>query len=79
LSGTGPFAVCANNATFTALNRVSSSGLRVSTNKVLQYHVVSPANVLAASLMEGQIVTPILSPAQTFKISLVGGAKNRCK
>jgi uncharacterized surface protein with fasciclin (FAS1) repeats len=43
--------------------------------KVLQYHVVSPANVLAATLTEGQVVTPILAPAQTFKVSLTGGAK----
>jgi uncharacterized surface protein with fasciclin (FAS1) repeats len=43
--------------------------------KVLQYHVVSPANVLAASLTEGQVVTPILTPAQTFTIQLTGGAK----
>ena len=42
--------------------------------KVLQYHVVS-GNVLAASLTEGQIVTPILTPAQTFTIQLAGGAK----
>jgi uncharacterized surface protein with fasciclin (FAS1) repeats len=81
LSATGPFTVFApTNAAFTALNTelapggiagVSASNL----TKVLQYHVVSPANVLAASLTEGQIVTPILTPAQTFTIQLSGGAK----
>ena len=32
--------------------------------------VVSPANVLAGDLTNNQIVTPILSPAQTFTIEL---------
>ena len=81
LSGTGPFTVFApNNAAFTSLNTELAPGGIASVSaanltKVLQYHVVSPANVLANSLTEGQIVTPILTPAQTFKISLAGGAK----
>lgn len=81
LSGTGPFTVFApTNAAFTALNTELAPGgiagvSAANLTKVLQYHVVSPANVLAATLTEGQIVTPILSPAQTFTIQLSGGAK----
>jgi uncharacterized surface protein with fasciclin (FAS1) repeats len=41
--------------------------------KVLQYHVVGNANVLAASLKEGQVVTTLLG--QQFTIGLTGGAK----
>lgn len=80
LSGTGPFTVFApTNAAFTALNTELAPGGITSVSsanltKVLQYHVVS-GNVLAASLTEGQIVTPILLPAQTFTIQLTGGAK----
>ncbi len=81
LSGTGTFTVFApTNAAFTALNTELAPGgiagvSAANLTKVLQYHVVSPANVLAASLTEGQVVTPILTPAQTFTIQLTGGAK----
>ena len=81
LSGAGPFTVFApTNAAFTALNTELAPGGIASVSaanltKVLQYHVVSGANVLAATLTEGQMVTPILTPAQKFTISLVGGAK----
>ena len=81
LSGTGPFTVFApTNAAFTSLDAELAPGgiagvSAADLTKVLQYHVVSPANVLAASLTEGQIVTPILTPAQTFTIQLTGGAK----
>jgi uncharacterized surface protein with fasciclin (FAS1) repeats len=81
LSGTGPFTVFApTNTAFTALNTELAPGgiagvSAANLTKVLQYHVVSPANVLAASLTEGQIVTPILTPAQTFTIQLSGGPK----
>ncbi len=81
LSGTGPFTVFApTNAAFTALNTELAPGgiagvSAANLTKILQYHVVSPANVLAASLTEGQVVTPILTPAQTFTIQLTGGAK----
>lgn len=82
LSGTGPFTVFApTNTAFSDLNtELSGSGglAGVSTanlTKVLQYHVVSPANVLAASLTEGQTVTPILTPAQSFTVLLGGGAR----
>lgn len=81
LSGTGPFTVFApTNAAFTALDSELAPGGIASVSaanltKVLQYHVVSPANVLAATLTEGQIVTPILSPNQSFTIQLGGGAK----
>lgn len=81
LSAVGPFTVFApTNAAFVALNTelapggiagVSSANL----TKVLQYHVVS-GNILAASLTEGQVITPpLLTPAQTFMIQLSGGAK----
>jgi uncharacterized surface protein with fasciclin (FAS1) repeats len=81
LSATGPFTVFApTNTAFTALNTELAPGgiagvSAANLTKVLQYHVVSPANVLAATLTEGQIVTPILTPAQTFTIQLTGGAK----
>lgn len=81
LSGTGPFTVFApTNSAFTALDTELAPGgiagvSAANLTKVLQYHVVSPANVLAASLTEGQIITPILTPAQTFSIQLSGGAK----
>ncbi|RKS95676.1 putative surface protein with fasciclin (FAS1) repeats [Flavobacterium limicola] len=81
LSATGPFTVFApTNAAFTSLDAELAPGgiagvSAANLTKVLQYHVVSPANVLAASLTEGQIVTPILTPAQTFTIQLTGGAK----
>ena len=81
LSGTGPFTVFApTNAAFTALNTELAPGgiagvSAANLTKILQYHVVSPANVLAASFTEGQVVTPILTPAQTFTIQLTGGAK----
>ena len=81
LSGTGPFTVFApTNAAFTALNTELAPGgiagvSAANLTKVLQYHVVSGANVLAATLTEGQMVTPILTPAQKFTIQLTGGAK----
>lgn len=81
LSATGPFTVFApTNAAFTALDTELAPGgiagvSAADLTKALQYHVVSPANVLAASLTEGQVVTPILTPAQNFTIQLSGGAK----
>ena len=51
------------------LNAISAATL----NKVLQYHVVSGANVLAASLTEGQQVTTFQTGK--FTIGLTGGAK----
>lgn len=81
LSGTGPFTVFApNNAAFTSLNTELAPGGIASVSaanltKVLTYHVVSPANVLSTSLTEGQIVTPILTPAQTFTVLLSGSAR----
>lgn len=81
LSATGPFTVFApTNTAFTSLDAELAPGgiagvSAANLTKVLQYHVVSPANVLAATLTEGQIVTPILTPAQTFTIQLTGGAK----
>ena len=81
LNGAGPFTVFApTNAAFTALNTELAPGGIASVSaanltKVLQYHVVGGANVLAATLTEGQMVTPILTPAQKFTIQLTGGAK----
>lgn len=81
LSGSGPFTVFApTNAAFTALNTELAPGgiagvSAANLTKVLLYHVVSPGNVLAATLTEGQMVTPILTPAQKFTIQLTGGAK----
>ncbi len=74
LSGTGPFTVFApTNTAFTNLNTelapggiagVSSSNL----TKVLQYHVVSPANVLSSTLTNNLSVTTILD--QNFTVNL---------
>ena len=81
LSATGPFTVFApTNAAFTSLDAELAPGgiaglTSANLTKVIQYHVVSPANVLAASLTEGQVITPILTPTQTFMIQLSGGAK----
>ncbi len=78
LSGTGPFTVFApTNAAFAdllvelgapVLDSVPTATLEL----VLTYHVVS-GNVLAGSLTEGQIVTPL--DGGTFTIGLSGGAK----
>ncbi|MBU0940385.1 MAG: fasciclin domain-containing protein [Bacteroidetes bacterium] len=82
LQGAGPFTVFApTNAAFTSLDTelAANGGIAgVSADnltKILQYHVVSPANVLASTLTEGQLVTPILVPSQQFTIQLTGGAK----
>ncbi|QBZ97729.1 fasciclin domain-containing protein [Flavobacterium sangjuense] len=83
LSGTGPFTVFApNNAAFTSLNTELAPGgiagvSAANLTKVLTYHVVSPANVRSSSLTEGQVVTPILTPSQTFTVLLSGGARLR--
>lgn len=79
LSGTGPFTVFApTNAAFTALlaelGVASLDAIPANTlNAVLQYHVVSGANVLAAQLTEGQQVTAF--SGKKFTINLAGGAK----
>ncbi|NHM06181.1 fasciclin domain-containing protein [Flavobacterium sp. CYK-4] len=80
LSGAGPFTVFAptNNA-FTDLNTELAPGgiagvSAENLTKVLQYHVVSPANVLAASLTEGQVVNTLQTP-QSFTVLLNGGAR----
>ena len=74
LSGTGPFTVFApTNTAFTNLNTelapggiagVSSANL----TKVLQYHVVSPANVLSSTLTNNLSVSTILG--QNFTVNL---------
>lgn len=79
LSGAGPFTVFApTNAAFTALlTELGAPNLAAidaaTLNKVLQYHVVSGANVLAGSLTEGQQVTTFQTGK--FTIGLAGGAK----
>ena len=79
LSGAGPFTVFApTNDAFTALltelGVANLAAIDAATlNKVLQYHVVSGANVLAATLTEGQQVTTFQSGK--FTINLAGGAK----
>ncbi len=79
LSGAGPFTVFApTNAAFaalltelnlTSLDQVDNATL----NAVLQYHVVSGANVLASQLTNGQVVTTLQTG--TFTVNLNGGAK----
>ena len=79
LSGAGPFTVFApTNDAFTALlTELGAANLAaidaVTLNKVLQYHVVSGANVLAATLTEGQ--QPTTFQGGKFTIGLSGGAK----
>ena len=79
LSGTGLFTVFApTNDAFTALNTELAPGGTASVStanltKVLKYHVAS-GNVLAGSLMEGQVITTLETP-QTFTIQLTGAAK----
>ncbi len=79
LSGTGPFTVFApTNDAFTALlTELGAANLAAidaaTLNKVLQYHVVSGANVLAGSLTEGQ--QPTTYQGGKFTIGLSGGAK----
>lgn len=78
LSGTGPFTVFApTNAAFDSLLvELGASSLdsipTATLEAVLTYHVVS-GNVLAGSLTEGQVVTPLANG--TFTIGLTGGAK----
>lgn len=78
LSGAGPFTVFApTNAAFAALlselGVASLNDIPVATlEAVLTYHVVG-ANVRAAALSEGQVVTTLNT--QTFTIGLAGGAK----
>lgn len=79
LSGAGPFTVFApTNAAFTALlQELGVSGLNdipaATLNAVLQYHVVSGANVRSSALTEGQSVTTFQGGA--FTIGLAGGPK----
>ncbi|MDO8366137.1 MAG: fasciclin domain-containing protein [Saprospiraceae bacterium] len=79
LSGTGPFTVFApTNAAFAALlTELGLSSLDqvddATLNAVLQYHVVSGANVLASQLTNGQEVTTF--GTGKFTINLTGGAK----
>jgi uncharacterized surface protein with fasciclin (FAS1) repeats len=78
LSGAGPLTVFAPTndafaALLTELGASSLDSIPTSTlEAVLNYHVVS-GNVLAGSLTEGQIVTPLGSG--TFTIGLTGGPK----
>lgn len=81
LSAPGPLTVFAPTnsafrAAFTELGVAGLSSLDSTTvANVLLYHVVS-GKVLAASLTEGQVVTPLLGgTGNTFTISLMGGAK----
>lgn len=78
LSGNGPFTVFApTNAAFAALlTELGVSSLdaipAATLNSVLQYHVVSGANVLSSQLTEGQQVTSF--QGSKFTIGLAGGA-----
>lgn len=79
LSGTGPYTVFAptNNAFRSLLTELGATSLNdipaATLEAVLQYHVVS-GKVMAGSLTEGQVVTPLLT-GKTFTIGLSGGAK----
>lgn len=81
LSGTGPFTVMApTNDAFTALNTELAPGGIASVSaanmtRVLQYHITN-GNILAGSLMEGQIVSTLQIP-QTFTVLLNPTARIR--
>lgn len=80
LSASGPLTVFApTNAAFgSLLSELGVSSLNdldsATVANVLLYHVVS-GKVLAGSLTEGQVVTPLLGGGNTFTIGLTGGAK----
>jgi uncharacterized surface protein with fasciclin (FAS1) repeats len=66
------------NSAFTAAT--TGSGFAVGATpaqftKVLQYHVTTAGNVLAASLTNGQIVPTVTTPVQNLTIDLTSGAK----
>lgn len=75
LSGNGTFTVFApTNAAFTSLNNeLAPEGIAgVSTSElteVLQYHVVSGANVLSSSLTNGQVVNTLAEQSITINLS----------
>ena len=79
LSGTGPFTVFApTNAAFVALlQELGASSLNdipaATLNAVLQYHVVSGANVRSSQLTNGQQVTTF--QGGKFTVNLTNGAK----
>lgn len=79
LSGDGPFTVFAptNDAFAALLTELGAGGLdaipAATLNSVLQYHVVSGANILSTQLADEQTVTTL--QGGTFKIDLTGGAK----
>lgn len=78
LSGTGPFTIFApTNDAFTSLSaelaEMNFTPTSSQLTTILQYHVVSPANVLAATITDGQVVTPLAGG--TFTINTVGGVK----
>ena len=78
LSGTGPFTVFApTNDAFTSLTAelaaMNFTPTAAQLTTVLQYHVVSPANVLAASITNGLVVTPLAGG--TFTINTTSGVK----
>lgn len=83
LNGTtgAPYTVFApTNTAFTDLNTELAPGGIASVSaanitKVLEYHVVGGANVLAGTLTEGQPITTILTPVQALTVQLTGGAK----
>ena len=79
LSGDGPFTVFAptNDAFAALLTELGASSLNdidaATLNAVLQYHVVSGANVRSAQLTDGQQVTTF--QGGTFTVNLGDGAK----
>ena len=64
------------NAAFTALTpelaAIPLTPTSAQLTTVLQYHVVSPANVLASTLTNGMVVTPLAGG--TFTVNTTSGA-----
>jgi uncharacterized surface protein with fasciclin (FAS1) repeats len=61
-------------ATATGPGGFANGATPAQVSNVLRYHVVVGANVLAATLMNGQVVPTAFTP-QTFTVTLTGGAK----
>jgi uncharacterized surface protein with fasciclin (FAS1) repeats len=75
LGGVGPLTVFApTNTAFTNATFITGASAATVT-KVLQYHVTSAGNVLAATLTQGQIIPTLTNPVQNLTVDLASGPK----